>query len=425
MQLSSLTTQTTPGPCTGAIQLSTLESNFASCIGFVTPPVLSNNNTVVTLTPSPALSYSRQYKIKITTAALDSYGNAIEAEYTTATGFNTQTPPANCSASVVISQIYGGGGLASATYKNDYVELHNSSATTVDLSTWSIQYAKGASGTSWSKATLSGTIASGAYYLIQLGSDGTVGSSLPTSQVTAGINMGAASGKVALVNSTTTLTGECPSDASIVDWVAYGTDPTCPSGGNTAAISKSTAALRNDSGCTDTNNNASDFTVGTPAPRNASTTVHTCSCSGEKTANETGVNEINWCVLQSPPTLTVAASQTTDTVYGRVYQVGVTPNPATNPPNLKAQVGYGPANINPTSQLGWTWSNATYNSGFVDTSNDEFMSTMTAPSTAGSYRYTFRFSVDGLSWTYCDTDGAGADGSFTFDLDKLGVMTVN
>src|SRR5438445_9983320 len=49
-------------------------------------------------------------------------------------------PAGAVSTTVVISQIYGGGGNTGAPYQNDYVELFNKSTALVDLSGWSIQY---------------------------------------------------------------------------------------------------------------------------------------------------------------------------------------------------------------------------------------------------------------------------------------------
>jgi hypothetical protein len=40
---------------------------------------------------------------------------------------------------VVVSQIYGGGGNAGATFRNDYVELFNAGSGAVDLSGWTVQ----------------------------------------------------------------------------------------------------------------------------------------------------------------------------------------------------------------------------------------------------------------------------------------------
>lgn len=48
------------------------------------------------------------------------------------------------SPTVVISQVYGGAGCGTAgcsTYKNDYIELFNRSASPVSLNGWSVQYA--------------------------------------------------------------------------------------------------------------------------------------------------------------------------------------------------------------------------------------------------------------------------------------------
>ena len=51
-------------------------------------------------------------------------------------------PPASAaSADVAISQVYGGGGNAGATFTNDFVELRNTSSAAVDLTGWSVQYA--------------------------------------------------------------------------------------------------------------------------------------------------------------------------------------------------------------------------------------------------------------------------------------------
>lgn len=56
--------------------------------------------------------------------------------------------------------------------------------------------------------------------------------------------------------------------------------------------------------------------------------------------------------------------------------------------------------------------------------NDEFQASFVAPA-PGMYAYAYRFSVDGGGrWTYCDTDGAGANGGLTFESGNLGVMTV-
>src|ERR687886_1345701 len=67
---------------------------------------------------------------------------------------------------IVVSQVYGGGGNSGATYKNDFIELYNRSAVAVSVTGWSVQYAA-STGTTWQRTALSGSIAAGGYYLVQ------------------------------------------------------------------------------------------------------------------------------------------------------------------------------------------------------------------------------------------------------------------
>ena len=83
-------------------------------------------------------------------------------------------------------------------------------------------------------------------------------------------NLGAASGKIALVSGTAALTcGARPGGCSglVEDFVGYGDASDFEGSGSAAALSNTTAALRADGGCTDTDDNATDFTAATPAPR--------------------------------------------------------------------------------------------------------------------------------------------------------------
>src|SRR5438132_4130859 len=109
------------------------------------------------------------------------------------------------STSVVISQVYGGGGNSGATLKNDFIELFNRGATSVDLAGWSVQYA-GSTGTSWQRTNLTPmALAPGQYYLVQeaAGTGGTT--SLPTPDASGSIAMSLSAGKVALISNQTTI----------------------------------------------------------------------------------------------------------------------------------------------------------------------------------------------------------------------------
>ncbi len=179
------------------------------------------------------------------------------------------------SSGLVISQVYGGGGNAGASLKNDFIEVFNAGSSSADLSAWSVQYAS-AAGTSWQTTNLSGSLAPGQYLLVQeaAGAGGTVG--LPPPDVTGNIAMSATSGKVALVNGTTSLTGTCPTGSE--DFVGYGTTANCFEGiAPTASLQNTTAALRLFAGCTDTNSNSFDFQTGDPNPRNRLSALHFCT----------------------------------------------------------------------------------------------------------------------------------------------------
>ncbi|RYZ50517.1 MAG: choice-of-anchor D domain-containing protein [Sphingobacteriales bacterium] len=184
------------------------------------------------------------------------------------------------STTVVISQVYGAGGNTGAVYNADFVELHNVSGTSYDLTGHSVQYASATSTGAWSgKFDLPAvSIPAGGYYLIQMSTIGTGGVALPTVDATStpSIAMASASGKVALVSNTTALTG-CPlTGAGVIDLVGYGT-ANCSEGTAVGTLSSTNGALRNSNGCDDTDSNSADFTVGAPAPRNSASPASVCS----------------------------------------------------------------------------------------------------------------------------------------------------
>lgn len=196
-------------------------------------------------------------------------------------------------AQVVISQVYGGGGNTSspaAVYKNDFIELFNRGSGTVDLAGWSVQYSSASGTGSWSVTPLCATghcfLLPGKYFLVQeaQGSGGT--QNLPTPDAPPGtIAMATASGKVAVVSNTTPLSGACPSSASIFDRVGYGgttstTDFCFEGSGPAPAPSNITADFRKAGGCTDNDQNAADFFVSAPFPRNSASPTNNCSGGG-------------------------------------------------------------------------------------------------------------------------------------------------
>ena len=100
--------------------------------------------------------------------------------------------------------------------------------------------------------------------------------------------MSASAGKVALVNSTIALSGNCPTGGGIVDFLGFGPLTDCYESTPTSAnLNSSTAAIRNSNGCIDTDNNRSDFTNGTPNPRNSATAAYTCAADLAPTVSST------------------------------------------------------------------------------------------------------------------------------------------
>ncbi len=183
---------------------------------------------------------------------------------------------APASAQVLISQIYGGGGNTSAPYTHDFVELFNSGEESVELDGLQLAYAS-ATGNTWNNRLLlpAETLQPGQYFLIQL-SGGSTGVALPTPDATGTINMAGANGKVVLIDGIDQLANDvCPSGDHILDLVGYGT-ANCPAS-PVAALSNTTAGIRNDNGCADTGVNAADFSVVAPAPRNTRTAAHLCT----------------------------------------------------------------------------------------------------------------------------------------------------
>ena len=228
-----------------------------------------------------------QLTVKVNSSVTDESTISNTASISSST---TDSMPGNNSATqtttvkaplIVISQVYGGGGNTSAPFKNDFIEITNRGATTIDLAGWSVQAAS-STGTSWTVTPICPTgsclIAPGKYFLVQEASGGAVGNSLPTPDATGTINLSATAAKVALVNNTTALTVAKPTGASILDLVGYGSSTNGFEGsGPAAAPSNTTADLRKNNGCTDTNDNAADFATGTPKPRNSASTANTCS----------------------------------------------------------------------------------------------------------------------------------------------------
>ncbi|RKH42618.1 lamin tail domain-containing protein [Corallococcus sicarius] len=138
---------------------------------------------------------------------------------------------------------------------------------------------------------------------------------------------------------------------------------------------------------------------------------------------------LNYCNIQYPKTFpsgdgnypaSILAFDRYD-IFSQFYSFDVTTRSQTGNdfyPRIESQLGYG---TDATDPVGWTWTSADFNAGYVTPSsnNDELKASLSI-STAGTYRYGFRyrFTDAGEPWVYCDQNGiavppAGTYGSVT------------
>jgi predicted extracellular nuclease len=239
---------------------------------------------------------------------------------------NDDCPPV--AADLVISQVYGGGGNSGATFTHDFIEIFNQGSTTVNLSGWSVQYFSATGTGTWMVTPLSGSIAPGGYYLVQ-GAQGAGGTTpLPAPDTIGTIAMSATAGKVALLSSTSPLSGVCPT--CLVDLVGYGGANCFEGAGPTAATSNTTAALRKRGGCFDSDNNNIDFSIGSPNPRNTATPTRSCNFIPLAIHDIQGAGLVTPFVGQDVSTMGVVTGIKTNGFFVQTPDASVDANPATS-----------------------------------------------------------------------------------------------
>lgn len=171
---------------------------------------------------------------------------------------------------LLISEVYGGGGNTNTTYKNDFIELYNYGTTTIDLSTLAVYYAAttATAFNSTNSTVLSGTLASGSYYLIQERAGGAGTTNLPTPNATGNIDISSTGGKVAIGLASTAptfSTGNVNGNTTAVDFLGWGSSNAYEGTGGAAATTSTTSVART-SVLADANNNALEFAVNAPTP---------------------------------------------------------------------------------------------------------------------------------------------------------------
>ncbi|MCG2792177.1 lamin tail domain-containing protein [Chryseobacterium sp. SC28] len=196
-------------------------------------------------------------------------------------------------AQIVISEVYGGGGGATAVYINDFVELKNLGSSSATLTGATLQYAS-ATGTFNSFISLpTVTLDPGQKFLVEMvpSSPNSAGAALPTADFQAtsnastttgtvyqgGFNMSASNGKIVLATNSTQVASATASN--VIDFVGYGTANQYEGGGAAPALDAGSSATRT---AGDTNNNATDFAKLAPTPENKASLAVSDVASFEK-----------------------------------------------------------------------------------------------------------------------------------------------
>lgn len=172
--------------------------------------------------------------------------------------------------SVVVSEIYGGGG-SLGVYNRDFVELYNAGSSPANVTGYSVQYGA-ATGTTWTATALAGTIAPGGYYLVALGPSGG-GTPLPApiGASNSTVNMAVNAGKVAVFLDASPIqcTATCAATPGVLDFVGYGVANDAETTPTLAPAQRTSVQRTVYDGTVDTGNNRLDFSVADPTPNAA------------------------------------------------------------------------------------------------------------------------------------------------------------
>ncbi len=122
--------------------------------------------------------------------------------------------------------------------------------------------------------------------------------------------------------------------------------------------------------------------------------------------------------LQLPVAVDTVPDEPTPDLNVRILEAGVTEADGAGV-GLSVQIGYGDPAFDPSvNPQEWLWTDAAY--GAEQGNQGELWTAKLTASQSGSYRYTFRASLDGTHWVYADASGSD-DG---YQVDKLGAWSV-
>lgn len=132
-------------------------------------------------------------------------------------------------------------------------------------------------------------------------------------------------------------------------------------------------------------------------------------------------NDLDWVNLQYPAEGSIRIGADYD-VYSRVYEPGVTSAEGQGS-NIQAWVGYSNSDSDPSGN-GWQWVTADYHTDANN--NDEYKANIgTVITSAGTYFYASRFSIDGGETYKYGGYSSGGGGIWDGSTYVSGVLTVN
>lgn len=198
--------------------------------------------------------------------------------------------------SILITQVYGGGGNSGATYKSDFIELYNTTNLDLNIGGYCLYYSAATSSATNLKYEIpaNSIIKANSYFLVK-GSDGT--GTQPawniTFDATCTLNMSGSAGKVILLKSNAAFTLSTPptideiiNNVDFMDYVPFGTTAIPIWGSAMASNTTSTTSAKRkyvNGAFQYSKNIGNDFEVVTAEPRNSST------ITGTKTVNNSEI----------------------------------------------------------------------------------------------------------------------------------------
>lgn len=205
-------------------------------------------------------------------------------------------------AQIVISEIYGGGGDAGSSLRNDYVILKNIGSENAVLKGATLQYVSSADNSTQYHLLPEINLAPGQTFLIQEGSGGGGVNDLPTPDFIAGnimnsegyrtsdngINIDRVSGRIILAGDATRVMNA--GDPNVLDFVNYGSTVQFAGTGTTVSPNSTTAFKRMENSMT----NTFDFVIAPASP------VNSAIPAGSAVMNETDVNYSKFNFILNP-----------------------------------------------------------------------------------------------------------------------------